>query len=161
MFKPSVTGAASNVATPRGARAKSTSVPATIRFAAIISLRPSLERITTLAGTPRASCAPIVCGPAPCDEPDPVVTLVPLVRSNSGKSGEGSCGWVPTWESFMCSADNWKIWASASVIRVQSFLVSKSGGSFGNSNTCRRYSHPRSPNSERSTPGGAYHPVEP
>src|SRR5260370_4714347 len=25
----------------------------------------------------------------------------------------------------------------------------------------RRYSHPRSPNAERSTPGGAYHPVEP
>ena len=25
----------------------------------------------------------------------------------------------------------------------------------------RRYSHPRSPNSERSTPGGAYHPAEP
>ena len=25
----------------------------------------------------------------------------------------------------------------------------------------RRYSHPRSPNAERSTPGGAYHPAEP
>jgi len=25
----------------------------------------------------------------------------------------------------------------------------------------RHYSHPRSPNAERSTPGGAYHPVEP
>ena len=24
-----------------------------------------------------------------------------------------------------------------------------------------RYSHPRSPNAERSTPGGAYHPAEP
>jgi hypothetical protein len=39
-----------------------------------------------LAGTPRASCAAIVCGPIPCDAPDPVVTLMPLVRSNSGDS---------------------------------------------------------------------------
>src|SRR5262249_29158842 len=54
--------------------------------AAISSLRPSLERITTLAGTPRASFAAIVCGPVPCDAPDPVVTLMPVVRSNSGNS---------------------------------------------------------------------------
>src|SRR5262249_2431872 len=78
-------------ATPRGTRARSTSVPATTLFAAISSLRPSLDRITTLAGTPRVSCAAIVCGPAPCDAPDPVVTLMPLVRSNSGNS----CSYAP------------------------------------------------------------------
>ena len=27
--------------------------------------------------------------------------------------------------------------------------------------TAKRYSHPRLPNAERSTPGGAYHPAEP
>ena len=60
-------------------------------FEAISTLSPSLERITTSAGTPRASCAAIVCGPVPCDEPDPVVTLMPLVRSNSGNS----CSYAP------------------------------------------------------------------
>src|SRR5262245_31332197 len=79
-------GDPARTATPRGTRARSTSVPATILFAAISSLRPSLERITTLAGTPLASCAAIVCGPVPCDAPDPVVTLMRLVRSNSGNS---------------------------------------------------------------------------
>src|SRR6516165_4296073 len=78
-------------ATPRGTRARSTSVPAIIRFAAMSSLRPSLERIATSAETPRASCAAIVCGPAPWDAPDPVVTLMPLVRSNSGTS----CSYAP------------------------------------------------------------------
>src|SRR6516164_899587 len=73
-------------ATPRGTRARSTSVPAIIRFAAISSPRPSLERITTSAETPRASCAAIVCGPTPWEAPDVVVTLMPLVRSNSGNS---------------------------------------------------------------------------
>ena len=28
----------------------------------------------------------MVCGPVPCDEPEPVVTLMPVVRSNSGNS---------------------------------------------------------------------------
>ena len=28
----------------------------------------------------------IVCGPVPCDAPDPVATLMPLVRSNSGNN---------------------------------------------------------------------------
>ena len=84
-------GAIARTATPRGTRPRSTSVPAAIRFEAISTLRPSLERITTSAGTPRASCAPIVCGPVPCDEPDPVVTLMPLVRSNSGNS----CSYAP------------------------------------------------------------------
>jgi hypothetical protein len=28
----------------------------------------------------------MVCGPLPCDAPDRVVTLTPLVRSNSGNS---------------------------------------------------------------------------
>src|ERR1700730_4895588 len=84
-------GVPARTATPRGTRARSTSVPGAILFAAISSLRPSLERITTLAGTPRASCAAIVCGPAPCDAPDPVVTLMPLIRSNSGNS----CSYAP------------------------------------------------------------------
>src|SRR5215510_4705437 len=84
-------GAPARTATPRATRARSTSVPATILLAAISSLRPSLERITTLTGTPRASCAAIVCGPVPCDAPDPVVTLMPLVRSNSGNS----CSYAP------------------------------------------------------------------
>jgi hypothetical protein len=70
---------------------RTTSIPATIRFAAISSLSPSLERIATSAGTPRASCAAIVCGPVPCDAPDPVVTLIPLVRSNCGSS----CSYEP------------------------------------------------------------------
>jgi len=73
-------------ATPNGTRARSTSDPAAILFAAISSPRPSLERITASAETPRASCAAIVRGPAPCDEPDRVVTLIRLVRSNSGSS---------------------------------------------------------------------------
>src|SRR5262249_39222698 len=46
-------------------------------FAAISSLSPSLERITTSAPTPRPSCAAIVCGPDPCDAPDPVLTFMP------------------------------------------------------------------------------------
>src|SRR5215468_10541326 len=76
-------GVPARTATPRGTRARSTSVSAVILFAAISSLSPSLERITTSAGTLRASCAAIVCGPVPCEAPDPVVTLMPLVRSNS------------------------------------------------------------------------------
>jgi hypothetical protein len=78
--------APARTATPSGTCAKSTSVPAAIRFAAISSLRPSLDRMTMSAATPRASWAPIVCGPVPWDAPDPVVTLVPLLRSNSGNS---------------------------------------------------------------------------
>jgi len=73
-------------ATPIGARARSKSVPATTRLAPINSARPTLDRITTSAGTPRASCAAIVCGPVPCDAPDPVVTSMPLACSNSGNS---------------------------------------------------------------------------
>jgi hypothetical protein len=78
-------------ATPIGARARSKSVPATIRLATSNSWRPSLDRITTSAGTPRASCAAIVCGPVPCDAPDPVVTLMPLACSKPGKS----CSYAP------------------------------------------------------------------
>jgi Protein of unknown function (DUF3141) len=59
---------------------------AAIRFAAASSSRPSRDRITTSAATPFVSWAPIVCDPVPCDAPDPVVTLVPLVRWNSGSS---------------------------------------------------------------------------
>src|SRR5215470_4333542 len=79
-------GAPARTATPRGVRAKSTSVPAAIRCAAISSVRPSLERMTTSVATLRASCAAMVCGPVPCDEPEPVVILMPVVRSNSGNS---------------------------------------------------------------------------
>src|SRR5262249_269727 len=66
-------------------------------------LRPSLERITTSAGTPRASCAAIVCGPVPCDAPDPVVTLMPLVRSNSGNSCSYSPLNPPDIKTFNCA----------------------------------------------------------
>ena len=68
-------------ATPMGVRARSASLPAAILCAAISSARPSRERITTSTGTPLASCAPMVCGPVPCDDPDLVVTLVPVARS--------------------------------------------------------------------------------
>src|SRR4029079_6198939 len=73
-------------AMPSGARARSVSVPAAMRFAAIRSLKPRRERMTTSAATPVASWAVIVCGPLPCEAPDPVETLMPLVRSNSGNS---------------------------------------------------------------------------
>src|SRR5262245_7852554 len=96
-------GVPARTATPRGTRARSTSVPATILFAATSSLRPSLERITTLAGTPRASCAAIVCGPVPCDAPDPVVTLMPLVRSNSSKSSSYAPLNPPDIKTFNCA----------------------------------------------------------
>jgi hypothetical protein len=46
----------------------------------------SLDRITTSAGTLRASCAAIACGPVPYDAPDPVVTLMPLACSKPGNS---------------------------------------------------------------------------
>src|SRR5262245_12321443 len=98
-------GVPARTATPRGTRARSTSVPATIFFAAISSLRPSRERITTLAGTPRASCAAIVCGPVPCDAPDPVVTLMPVVRSNSGSSCSYAPLNPPEIRTFNCCAD--------------------------------------------------------
>ncbi len=79
-------GAPARTATPRGVCAKLTSVPATILPSAIRSLRPSLDIITMSAGTPRRSCAPMVSGPLPCDAPEPVVTAMPVVRSNSGKA---------------------------------------------------------------------------
>ena len=37
------------------------------------------------------ACAAIVCGPSPGDAPDLVVTVMPLVRSNSGSS----CSYAP------------------------------------------------------------------
>src|SRR5262245_24315360 len=98
-------GVPARTATPRGTRARSTSVPATIFFAAISSLRPSRERITTLAGTPRASCVAIVCGPVPCDAPDPVVTLMRVVRSNSGSSCSYAPLNPPEIRTFNCCAD--------------------------------------------------------
>src|SRR5262249_35845744 len=58
-----------------------------------------------LAGTPRASCAAIVCGPAPCDAPDPVVTLMPLVRSNSGNSRSYAPLNPPDIRTFSCVDD--------------------------------------------------------
>jgi hypothetical protein len=79
-------GAPARTATPIGVRARSTSVPAAMRRAAISSVRPSLERITTSAGTPRASWAAMVCGPFPCDEPEPVATRMRVMRSNCGTS---------------------------------------------------------------------------
>src|SRR5262249_14445322 len=63
----------------------------------------SLERITTSAGTPRASCAAIVCGPVPCDAPDPVVTLMPLDRSNSGSSFSYAPLNPPDIKTFSCA----------------------------------------------------------
>src|SRR5262249_28024256 len=97
-------GLPERTATPRGTRARSTSVPAAILLAAISSLSPSRERITTLAGTPRPSCAAIVCGPVPCDAPDPVVTLMPLVRSNSGNSCSYALLNPPEIRTFTCAA---------------------------------------------------------
>jgi hypothetical protein len=79
-------GVPARTATPTDTLARSMSVPARIRRAAIRSARPSLDRITTSVGTPRASCAPIVCGPVPCDAPDLVVTSMPVARLNSGRS---------------------------------------------------------------------------
>src|SRR5271169_3292005 len=90
-------------AAPSGTRARSTSVPAAILCAAISSLRPSLERITTSAGTPQASCAAMVWGPAPCDAPDRVVTLMPLVRLNSGNSRSYAPANPPEIRTFNCA----------------------------------------------------------
>src|SRR6185295_6806879 len=95
--------APARTATPIGVRAKSTSVPRAIRFPAISSVRPSLERMTTSVGTPRPSCAPMVCGPVPCDEPEPVVTLIPVVRSNSGKSCSYGPEKPPDISTFNCA----------------------------------------------------------
>src|SRR4030095_8881015 len=72
-------------------------------LAAIRSVRPSLERMTTSVGTPRASCAPMVCGPVPCDEPEPVVTLMPVVRSNSGNSFSYGPENPPEISTFTCA----------------------------------------------------------
>src|SRR5580765_940506 len=96
-------GAPARTATPMGVRARSTSVPAAILFAAISSLRPSLERMTTSVATPRASCAPMVCGPVPCDDPEPVATLIPVVRSNSGKSCSYGPEKPPEISTFNCA----------------------------------------------------------
>src|ERR1700689_2972878 len=72
-------------------------------FAAISSSRPSRDRITTSDGTPRASCAAIVCGPVPCDAPDPVATLMPLGRSNSGNSSSYAPLNPPDIRTFTCA----------------------------------------------------------
>src|SRR6185436_14030869 len=95
--------APARTATPIGVRARPTSVPAAIRCAAIRSVRPSLERMTTSVGTPRASCAAMVCGPVPCDEPEPVVTLMPVVRSNSGNSFSYGPENPPDISTFTCA----------------------------------------------------------
>src|SRR5262249_26125799 len=117
-------------ATPRATRARSTSVPATILLAAISSLRPSLERITTLAGTPRASCAAIVCGPVPCEAPDPVVTLMPLVRSNSGNSFSYAPLNPPDIKTFSCAdAATGQNSAVVSVVRMMNEKVRMVGSS--------------------------------
>src|SRR5688572_14105440 len=73
-------------AAPRAAVARPTSVPGTIRPAAISSVSPSRDRIATSTASPRLSWAAMVSGPFPCDAPDSVVTLMPLERSNSGRS---------------------------------------------------------------------------
>jgi two-component system, cell cycle response regulator CpdR len=52
-------GVPARTATPRPTRARSTSVPAVIRFEATSSSRPSRDRIITSAATPLASCVPI------------------------------------------------------------------------------------------------------
>jgi len=54
--------------------------------AAISSARPSLERIVTSAGIPRPSWAAMVSGPFPWEEPERVVTVMPVERSNSGRT---------------------------------------------------------------------------
>ena len=79
-------GAPARTATPTSTCARSTFVPAMILPFFIRLPKPSLDMITTSAGTPRRSCAPIVSGPFPCDAPDPVVTLMPVERSNSGRT---------------------------------------------------------------------------
>src|ERR1700680_1823972 len=84
-------GAPARTAAASGTRAKSTSVPAAMRPDAASSARPSLERITTSAGTPLCSWAAIVCGPVPCDAPDPVTTVMPVDLSNSGST----CRYAP------------------------------------------------------------------
>src|ERR1051325_718489 len=96
-------GAPARTATPIGVRARSTSVPAAILFAAINSVSPSRERMTTSVGTRRASCDAMVCGPVPCDEPEPVATLIPVVRSNSGNSFSNGPENPPEIMTFSCA----------------------------------------------------------
>ena len=70
--------------TPNGVRAKFISVPAAILPSATNSSSPSLDMITMSAGTPRRSWAPMALGPPPWDCPRTVVTVMPVVFSNSG-----------------------------------------------------------------------------
>src|ERR1700733_11126732 len=95
--------APARAATPRGTLARFTSVPVAMRFVAISSLSPSRERITTSAATPRLSCAAIVCGPDPCDAPEPVVTFMPLIRWNSGNSCSYAPANPPDIRTFSCA----------------------------------------------------------
>src|SRR3984893_10590932 len=111
-------GVPARTATPTPTRARSTSVPATILLAAISSSRPSLDRITTSHGTPRASCAAIVCGPVPCDAPDPVTTLMPLVRSNSGSNSSYAPLNPPEIRTFTCATS----YSRSALLRVLSSL---------------------------------------
>jgi len=52
--------------------------PGRMRPAAMFSSRPSLERKMTSAGTPCASCEPMVLGPLPCEAPPVVLTVMPV-----------------------------------------------------------------------------------
>src|SRR5262249_51080811 len=73
------------------------------RLAAIRPSRPSRERITTSAFSPRASCAPMVCGPSPWEAPEPVVTLMPLACSNSGSNFSYAPEKPPEIRTFICA----------------------------------------------------------
>ena len=71
-------------AKPSGACAKSTSEFGTILFSAMSSAKPSRDNMTTSAVTPVASCALIVFGPEPCEAPDLVMTVIPVIFSKEG-----------------------------------------------------------------------------
>lgn len=76
-----------------------------MRSSATRSSSPSLDMITTSAGTPRRNCAPIVFAPDPCDAPRLTATFTPVAFSNSGCSFSNAAENPPDVMTFTCAND--------------------------------------------------------
>ena len=61
--------------------------------------------ITTSAGTPRRSWAPMVLGPLPCEAPLAVVTVIPEIFSNMGPSSSKAAEKPPDVITLTCAND--------------------------------------------------------
>jgi hypothetical protein len=74
------------------------------------------------------------------------------------------CGFGPT---VTCSMKRHKLheelstWRPSATSASAATAIAKTASSIAAISAGHPYSHPRSPNAERSTPGGAYHPAEP